>query len=111
MALGWNLYLSTVTLLAVTAVYTITGRAEGGHIRGRAGRRDLGTGRGGERSCGDSRKGWRRETSRRRGREKTAPERERENEELMMETDRDTGSKESAEEKTGRQCNRERGDI
>ena len=29
MALGWNLYLSTVTLLVVTAVYTITGRAKG----------------------------------------------------------------------------------
>lgn len=26
MALGWNLYLSTVVLLVVTAVYTITGR-------------------------------------------------------------------------------------
>ena len=29
MALGWNLYLSTVILLVVTAVYTITGRARG----------------------------------------------------------------------------------
>lgn len=29
MALGWNLYLSTVTLLVVTAVYTITGMAKG----------------------------------------------------------------------------------
>ena len=29
MALGWNLYLSTVVLLVVTAVYTIAGRAEG----------------------------------------------------------------------------------
>lgn len=29
MALGWNLYLSTVMLLVVTAVYTIAGRAEG----------------------------------------------------------------------------------
>lgn len=29
MALGWNLYLSTVTLLVVTAIYTITGRAKG----------------------------------------------------------------------------------
>lgn len=29
MALGWNLYLSTVILLVVTAVYTIAGRAEG----------------------------------------------------------------------------------
>lgn len=29
MALGWNLYLSTVTLLVVTAVYTITGTAKG----------------------------------------------------------------------------------
>lgn len=28
MALGWNLYLSTVTLLVVTAVYTITGTAK-----------------------------------------------------------------------------------
>lgn len=28
MALGWNLYLSTVMLLVVTAVYTIAGRAE-----------------------------------------------------------------------------------
>lgn len=26
MALGWNLYLSTVILLVVTAVYTIAGR-------------------------------------------------------------------------------------
>lgn len=32
MALGWNLYLSTVTLLVVTAVYTITGRARGGQV-------------------------------------------------------------------------------
>lgn len=30
MALGWNLYLSTVILLVVTAVYTITGGAQGG---------------------------------------------------------------------------------
>jgi hypothetical protein len=29
MALGWNLYLSTVILLVVTAVYTIAGKAEG----------------------------------------------------------------------------------
>lgn len=29
MALGWNLYLSTVILLVVTAVYTIAGRVEG----------------------------------------------------------------------------------
>lgn len=29
MALGWNLYLSTVALLVVTAVYTIAGRAGG----------------------------------------------------------------------------------
>lgn len=50
MALGWNLYLSTVTLLVVTAVYTITGRA-----RGRSGRvQVLGTetGRGGRGSSG-----------------------------------------------------------
>lgn len=29
MALGWDLYLSTVVLLVVTAVYTIAGRARG----------------------------------------------------------------------------------
>lgn len=31
MALGWNLYLSTGILLVVTAIYTITGRAEPEH--------------------------------------------------------------------------------
>lgn len=34
MALGWNLYLSTVVLLVVTAVYTIAGRARGRSPRG-----------------------------------------------------------------------------
>jgi sodium/glucose cotransporter 9 len=32
MALGWNLYLSTVILLVVTAVYTIAGKRGKGHI-------------------------------------------------------------------------------
>lgn len=50
MALGWNLYLSTVTLLVVTAVYTITGRAKGRSRRVQV----LGTetGRGGKGSSG-----------------------------------------------------------
>lgn len=50
MALGWNLYLSTVTLLVVTAVYTITGRARGRSRRVQV----LGTetGRGGRGSSG-----------------------------------------------------------
>ena len=44
MALGWNLYLSTVILLVVTAVYTITGRAEGRSCRVQVPGAETGTG-------------------------------------------------------------------
>lgn len=50
MALGWNLYLSTVILLVVTAVYTITGRAEGRSRRVQVPGAETGTG--GEGSAG-----------------------------------------------------------
>lgn len=64
MALGWNLYLSTVVLLVVTAVYTIAGRTGGRSLRGAGPERRH---RGGERRRGKPRppghsgKGWRRE--------------------------------------------------